>query len=56
MPVKTQVNTGRFALERLAVIRKADREIVITPRTKRPGWAPKFFGSRADRLAAPAGR
>jgi len=53
--VKAYISIGRFALECLEVAQKEVPELIITTRSKRPGWVKRFFGSPVDCLTANAG-
>ena len=53
--VRTYISTGRFALECLEVVKKENLELIVTTRSKRPGWVKKFFGSPVNYLIANAG-
>ena len=52
---RTYMSTGRFAIECLEIVKKESPELIITTRSKRPGWVKRYFGSPVDYLIANAG-
>jgi len=55
LEVRTYVETGRFALVCLDVVKKERPSLIVTRRSHRPEWVKKFFGSPVDNLIAEAG-
>jgi len=53
--VKTKIETGRFALTCLEVVKQENPECIVTTRSRRPEWVKRFFGSPVDYLIANAG-
>ena len=47
--------TGRFGLECMKIIEEEKPGLIVTTRSKRPGWVRRFFGSPVDHLIANAG-
>ena len=49
------VVTGRFGLECVKIAKQEKPALIVTTRSKRPGWVRRFFGSPVDYLTANAG-
>jgi len=52
---ESRVATGRFGLECVKVAEEERPDVIVTTRSKRPGWVRRFFGSPVDYLIANAG-
>lgn len=53
--VRSCVAVGRFGLECMKIVEDERPELIVTTRSKRPGWVRRFFGSPVDYLIANAG-
>ena len=52
---KSHVVIGRFGLECVKMAETEKPQVIVTTRSKRPGWVRRFFGSPVDYLMANAG-
>jgi len=55
LKVGTYIESGRFAVVCLDIVKEIKPSQIVTTRSHRPDWARSFFGSPVDELIAKAG-
>ena len=51
---RSRIVTGRFGVECMKIVEEEKPGLIVTTRSRRPGWVRRFFGSPVDHLIANA--